>query len=72
MRTKLIRRASIPPAHRHVVIIGASFAGLFAAAAMANAGAEVTVLERDRLTDRAEPDPASRRASSRTSCCTAA
>ena len=57
MRTKLIRRASIPPAHRHVVIIGASFAGLFAAAAMANAGAAVTVLERDRLTDRAEPRP---------------
>ena len=57
MRTKLIRRASIPPAHRHVVIIGASFAGLFAAAAMANAGAAVTVLERDRLTDCAEPRP---------------
>ena len=40
-----------------VVIIGASFAGLLAAAAMARAGAEVTLLERDRLTDRFEPRP---------------
>jgi 2-polyprenyl-6-methoxyphenol hydroxylase-like FAD-dependent oxidoreductase len=40
---------------RRVAIVGASFAGLFAAAAMASAGAEVTVLERDRLQDRAEP-----------------
>lgn len=44
-----------PP--RRVVIIGAGFAGLFAAAAMARAGAEVTLLERDRLSDRAEPRP---------------
>lgn len=42
---------------RRVVIIGASFAGLFAAAALAKTGAEVTVLERDRLPDRAEPRP---------------
>jgi 2-polyprenyl-6-methoxyphenol hydroxylase-like FAD-dependent oxidoreductase len=58
-----------PP--RRVVIVGASFAGLFAAAAIARAGAEVTLLERDRLTDRGEPRP-SRRAFSRTSCYTAA
>lgn len=44
-----------PP--RRVVIVGASFAGLFAAAAIARAGAEVTLLERDRLSDRAEPRP---------------
>jgi 2-polyprenyl-6-methoxyphenol hydroxylase-like FAD-dependent oxidoreductase len=44
-----------PP--RRVVIVGASFAGLFAAAAMARAGTEVTLLERDRLTDRGEPRP---------------
>ena len=42
---------------RRVVLIGASFAGLFAAAATAASGAEVTVLERDRLIDRAEPRP---------------
>ena len=42
---------------RRVVIIGASFAGLFAAAALARAGAEVTLLERDRLADRPEPRP---------------
>jgi 2-polyprenyl-6-methoxyphenol hydroxylase-like FAD-dependent oxidoreductase len=44
-----------PP--RRVVIVGASFAGMFAAAAMARAGTEVTLLERDRLTDRGEPRP---------------
>ncbi len=44
------------PTHR-VVIIGASFAGLFTAAAMAKVGAEVMVLERDRLAERAEPRP---------------
>jgi 2-polyprenyl-6-methoxyphenol hydroxylase-like FAD-dependent oxidoreductase len=32
-----------------VVVIGASFAGLFAAAAAAKAGRHVTILERDRL-----------------------
>ena len=42
---------------RRVVIIGASFAGLFAAAATARAGAEVTLLERDRLSDSAAPRP---------------
>ena len=45
------------PPPRRVVIVGASFAGLFAAAAIAKAGAEVTLLERDRLTDRAESRP---------------
>ena len=40
-----------------VVIIGASFAGMFAAAALVRAGAEVTLLERDRLPDRIEPRP---------------
>ncbi len=44
-----------PP--RRVVIVGASFAGLFAAAATARTGTEVTLLERDRLSDRAEPRP---------------
>jgi 2-polyprenyl-6-methoxyphenol hydroxylase-like FAD-dependent oxidoreductase len=44
-----------PP--RRVVIIGASFAGLLAAAAIARSGAEITLLERDRLTDRFEPRP---------------
>jgi flavin-dependent dehydrogenase len=42
---------------RRVVIVGASLAGLFAAAAIAKAGVEVTLLERDQLTDRAEPRP---------------
>ena len=38
-----------------VVVIGASAAGLFAAAAAAGAGAHVTVLERDNPTDAAQP-----------------
>lgn len=44
-----------PP--RRAVIIGASFAGLLAAAAMARAGVEVVLLERDGLSDRPEPRP---------------
>lgn len=40
-----------------VVVIGASLAGLFAAAAVAQAGHEVVVLERDRLTDTPTPRP---------------
>lgn len=36
-----------------VVVVGASFAGLFAAAAAARAGLDVTVLERDDLADEA-------------------
>jgi 2-polyprenyl-6-methoxyphenol hydroxylase-like FAD-dependent oxidoreductase len=40
-----------------VVVIGASFAGLFAAAAAAKAGRQVTVLERDRLPTEAAPRP---------------
>jgi 2-polyprenyl-6-methoxyphenol hydroxylase-like FAD-dependent oxidoreductase len=40
-----------------VMIIGASFAGLFAAAAAAGAGVRVQVVERDELPDRAEPRP---------------
>ena len=47
----------MPPTPRHVVIIGASFAGLFASVAMSRAGVEVTLLERDRLSDHAEPRP---------------
>lgn len=35
----------------HVVVVGASLAGLFAAAAVARAGHTVTVIERDELTD---------------------
>jgi 2-polyprenyl-6-methoxyphenol hydroxylase-like FAD-dependent oxidoreductase len=42
---------------RTAVVIGASMAGLFAAAALAHAGYEVTLLDRDRLPQR----PASRR-----------
>ncbi len=38
-----------------VVVIGASAAGLFAAAGAYGAGAEVTVLERDGLPDGPEP-----------------
>jgi 2-polyprenyl-6-methoxyphenol hydroxylase-like FAD-dependent oxidoreductase len=38
-----------------VVVIGASLAGLFAAAAAASRGAETTILERDHLPDRPEP-----------------
>jgi 2-polyprenyl-6-methoxyphenol hydroxylase-like FAD-dependent oxidoreductase len=40
---------------RHVVIIGASLAGLFAAAAAAGAGAQVMIIERDLLPDRPLP-----------------
>lgn len=40
-----------------VVILGASFAGLFAAAACVGAGRRVTVLERDRLPARPIPRP---------------
>jgi len=42
---------------QRVVVIGASFAGLFAAAAVAAAGGEVTLIERDVLADTAEPRP---------------
>jgi 2-polyprenyl-6-methoxyphenol hydroxylase-like FAD-dependent oxidoreductase len=38
------------PAPLHVVVVGASLAGLFAAAAAAGAGHTVTVIERDELT----------------------
>jgi flavin-dependent dehydrogenase len=40
---------------RHVVIIGASLAGLFAAAAAAAAGARAMIIERDVLPDRPVP-----------------
>ena len=40
-----------------VIVVGASFAGLLAAAAAAQAGARVTVFERDRLSDTADPRP---------------
>ena len=40
-----------------VLVIGASFAGLLAAAAAAQAGARVTVFERDRLSDTPAPRP---------------
>lgn len=42
---------------RRVVVLGASLAGLFAAAACAGGGRVVTVLERDGLPDRPEPRP---------------
>ena len=45
------------PATANVVVIGASFAGLFAAAAAAKAGRRVILVERDRLVDGAEPRP---------------
>ena len=40
-----------------VIVVGASFAGLLAAAAAAQAGARVTVFERDRLSDTPDPRP---------------
>jgi 2-polyprenyl-6-methoxyphenol hydroxylase-like FAD-dependent oxidoreductase len=48
-------RKSISPGH--AVVIGASFAGLLAAAGAAKAGYQVTVLERDALPADAEPRP---------------
>ncbi len=45
------------PATRTAVVIGASFAGLLAAAAAARAGYQVTILERDLLPTTAEPRP---------------
>lgn len=41
----------------NVVVIGASLAGLFAAAAAAGSGHRVVVVERDRLSDTADPRP---------------
>jgi len=41
----------------HVVVIGASLAGLFAAVAAADAGCRVTVLDRDLLPDRPQSRP---------------
>jgi flavin-dependent dehydrogenase len=46
---------SINTGQRNVVIIGASLAGLFAAAAAANAGARTMIIERDVLPDRPIP-----------------
>jgi 2-polyprenyl-6-methoxyphenol hydroxylase-like FAD-dependent oxidoreductase len=46
---------AVDSATRRVVIVGASVAGLFAAAAAASAGCEVTVLERDDTID--DPGP---------------
>ncbi|WP_258725595.1 NAD(P)/FAD-dependent oxidoreductase [Cellulomonas sp. NS3] len=43
------------PQPRHVVVLGASLAGSFAAAAAAAAGRTVTVLERDELPDAPRP-----------------
>ena len=40
-----------------VIVVGASFAGLLAAAAAAQAGARVIVFERDRLSDTPDPRP---------------
>ena len=54
-----------------VVVVGASLAGLLAAAAAARAGRSVTVLERDALTGRPARAGAWPRAPSRTCCCTA-
>ena len=48
----MLRHAG-PSARPTMVVVGASFAGLFAAAAAAQAGLEVTVLERDDLADEA-------------------
>ncbi len=45
------------PPTRTAVVIGASFAGLLAAAAAARGGYQVTLLERDRLPTVAEPRP---------------
>jgi flavin-dependent dehydrogenase len=42
-------------AHRRVVVLGASLAGLFAAAACAGGGSSVTVVERDVLAEQAGP-----------------
>lgn len=43
--------------YENVVIVGASLAGLFAAAASAGSGRKVTVVERDELPRTAEPRP---------------
>lgn len=43
--------------YEHVVVVGASLAGLFAAAASAGSGRTVTVIERDELPHTAEPRP---------------
>ena len=43
--------------HRSVVVIGAGFAGLLSAAAAAQSGAQVTVFERDRLSDTPDHRP---------------
>jgi 2-polyprenyl-6-methoxyphenol hydroxylase-like FAD-dependent oxidoreductase len=48
------RRQTSP---RRVVVLGASLAGMFAAAACAGGGRSVTVLERDLLPDAPEPRP---------------
>ena len=45
----------MPDARMSVAVIGASFAGCFAAAAAAAAGGEVILIERDVLDDAAEP-----------------
>ena len=39
------------------LVIGGSFAGLFAAAAAAQSGLEVTIIERDTRLDQAAPRP---------------
>ncbi len=49
--------SAAPPITRTAVVIGASFAGLLAAAAAAQAGYQVTVLERDQLPPEATPRP---------------
>ena len=41
----------------HVAVVGASFAGLFAAAAASAAGCRTTLLERDELPEHARPRP---------------
>ena len=54
---------------RDVVIIGASLAGLFAAAAAAAAGARTMIIERDVLPDGPSRARVCRRGGSRTSSC---
>jgi flavin-dependent dehydrogenase len=52
---KLQTWSVITSGQRHVVVIGASLAGLFAAAAAAAAGASVVIIERDVLPDGPAP-----------------
>lgn len=56
-RWKAVRRMSSEQPERtlRVAVIGASLAGLFAAAAISRAGHEAVLIERDLLSDTAAP-----------------